>query len=392
MAHRMSSMVAVAIFGLAGLLSGPACSKKAADTGWKADIEVVNGVKTIRNPKTPRYGTFAFDLVEDLAIGDEKDDNYFFPDGMTISIAADGDFYVCDYGNKRVEVYDKNGLFIRTLGRVGQGPGEYRFPSSVLLDESGNVLIDDARSLIVFDHDGLFLRKTPLKTLLTRMMAGPGGTFVGTAQLNPRAEGGPKNELVQLGREGERLRTLAEFPASGVVDDLAINHWYTGHVAFCLRSTDSLFYGYSLDYAVHVVDSGGRPLLVFSKAEDPVSISAEEKGLTRKRGVFSWSGRGDPEKTDLGMPDHRPFFSGLMSDNAGRLYVVRFRPITEMDVTARDVDVFSRDGLYLYRMTWPFIPQVIKGGFLYEVRQDEEAGLTRIIRHRIKNWGEFKGE
>jgi len=30
--------------------------------------------------------------------------------------------------------------------------------------------------------------------------------------------------------------------------------------------------------------------------------------------------------------------------------------------------------------------------FVYEVRQDEEAGLIRIIRHRIKNWGEFRTE
>ena len=49
-------------------------------------------------------------------------------------------------------------------------------------------------------------------------------------------------------------------------------------------------------------------------------------------------------------------------------------------MTTSEVDVFSKDGIYLYRMTWPFLPQVIKGGFLYEVRQDESAGLTRIVR------------
>jgi len=43
-------------------------------------------------------------------------------------------------------------------------------------------------------------------------------------------------------------------------------------------------------------------------------------------------------------------------------------------------------------MTWPFLPQVIKAGFLYEVRQDEEAGLTKIIRHRIANWEDLRSE
>jgi len=92
------------------------------------------------------------------------------------------------------------------------------------------------------------------------------------------------------------------------------------------------------------------------------------------------------------MPDHRPYFSRFLSDDLGRLYVVRFRPITEKDLAVQDVDVFSKDGLYLYRLTWSFMPQVIKGGFAYEVRQDEAAGLTRIIRHRIMNWDDFKAE
>ena len=103
-------------------------------------------------------------------------------------------------------------------------------------------------------------------------------------------------------------------------------------------------------------------------------------------------GTGDPETTDLGMPDHRPFFSKFLSDDVGRLYVVRFRPITEREVGTQDIDVFSKDGFYLYRLTWPFMPQVIKGGFLYEVRQDEDTGLTRIIRYRITNWSDFKAE
>jgi hypothetical protein len=130
------------------------------------------------------------------------------------------------------------------------------------------------------------------------------------------------------------------------------------------------------------------------KAERPAPISAEERALTRKEGIFMREsfGPGDPEKTDLGMPGHRPFWSNFLSDDLGRLYIVRFRPITEKAIKTSDIDVFSKDGYYLYRMTWPFLPQVIKNGFLYEVRQDEAAGLTKIIRHRIRNWADFKSE
>jgi hypothetical protein len=87
--------------GLALLLAGLACSKKAADTGWKAEIETIDGVRTIRNPETPRYGTFAFDLIEDLAIGQEEDEAYFFPGRAELNVDDQGRFYVCDWGNRR---------------------------------------------------------------------------------------------------------------------------------------------------------------------------------------------------------------------------------------------------------------------------------------------------
>ena len=382
----------IALALTANLWLAAACSKSDSAAGWKAKVETINGVRTVRNPETSRYGAFAFELAEDLSIGDEKNESYFFPGWVTISVDDQGKIYVCDAGNRRVQVYGRTGIFIRTLGRQGQGPGEYAFPSSVYLDESGNTYVNSGRALVVFDQDGIFKKNLPVKTFLSRLILGPGGTIMGTTQPNPRAEGGPKNELVQLGPDGELQRTIARFPAYGVSKDQMLHHWYTGGISFCPRSKDSLYYGFSLEYEIHAVDGEGRTLLAFSKAEKAQGITGEERDLTREKGIYAWSGMGDPKTADLGMPDHRPFFRDFISDDMGRLYVVRFRPITEREVTAQDIDVFSRDGFYLYRMTWPFMPQVIKGGYLYEVRQDEDKGLTRIIRHRITNWTDFRAE
>ena len=376
----------------AGLLLLAGCSRKGDISGWKATVAVVDGVKTVRNPETPRYGTFAFDLVEDVVIGREEDEAYFFPWRANIGIDDQGKLYVCDWGNRRVQVYDENGLYVRTLGRQGQGPGEYGMPGWVLLDAAGNAYINSVRSLIVFGPDGVFKKNILIKTALSTMILGPGGTIVGNLQPSVQEEGGPKNRLVQLSPEGETLRTLAEFPAFGASPGQMLLHWYSGSLPFSLRSEGSLYYGFSLDYRIYVVDGEGRPLFAFSKAENEQRITGEEADLTRTDGIGAWYGQGDPKSAPLGMPDHRPFFTSFLSDDLGRLYVVRFKPITEKDIKTSEIDVFSKDGYYLYRMTWPLVPQVIKCGFLYEVRQDEEAGLTKIIRHRIKNWGDFKAE
>jgi hypothetical protein len=374
------------------LFATSACSKKAADAGWKAEVEIVGGIKTVRNPEAPRYGAFAFELVEDLAIGEEKDERYFFPGWVSIDIDEAGTIYACDSGNRRVQVFDRSGGFVRTLGRQGQGPGEYAFPSAVYLARAGDAHIGTGRVLVVFGRDGVFKKNIPVKTFLSTMILGPGGTIIGTTQPNVRAEGGPKNTLVQLGPDGELQRTLAVFPAYGASPGQMLLHWYSGQIAFCARPENSLFYAFSLEYLIQVVDGEGRKLFAFSKAEESQAITGEEADLTRKDGIWAWFGAGDPKTAPLDLPDHRPFFQRFLSDDLGRLYVVRFRPITEKAETTSEVDVFSKDGFYLYRMTWPFLPQIIRGGCLYEVRQDEEAGLTKIVRHRIVNWKDLRSE
>lgn len=368
------------------------CSKKTEEAVWKAEVETVDGVKTVRNPAEPRYGEFVFNLVEDLEIGKEKDESRFFPRGAWLNVDGEGTMYVRDYGNKRIQVFAHDGQFLRSLGRIGQGPGEFGYPGDVVFDDEDRPYVRDSRRLVGFNRDGTFRENSPLVTFLSQMAMGPGGRIVGKTQPNPGAEGGPKNELVQLGPDGRRQITIAEFPVYGVSKDQVLMHWYTGDLLFSRRLDDSLYYNFSLEETIHVVDAGGRPLFAFSKLEERIPISAEESTRTRKDGLFAWFGSGDPEKADLGMPDHRPFYRHFYSDWEGRLYAVRFKPITESDTAGCLVDIFSKDGLYLYRATWPFLPQAMRSGFLYDAREDEAQGLFKVVRFKIVNWGDLKTE
>jgi hypothetical protein len=44
---------------------------------------------------------------------------------------ADGQFYVSNFGDKRVLVFDSTGAHLRTIGRGGKGPGEFSAPRAV---------------------------------------------------------------------------------------------------------------------------------------------------------------------------------------------------------------------------------------------------------------------
>lgn len=387
---KLNMRLELVIFLTICLVLASSCSKRTQDTGWSANIEIVDGIKVVTNPEEPKFGVFAFDLVEDLAIGDVNDEDYFFPRRVTLIVDDDGNIYVCDRGNRRVQKYDKNGVYVRTIGRQGQGPGEYIYPSRLFLDEDGNPCVGDGRSLIFYDRDGNFQEKVLLKGFYSRLFPGPLGTFLGTNQPDGRAEGGAVLSIIQVGRNGEPIHTVAEFPIDyskslrGVV-----THWYSHDVSLVQRTPDSFYYGFSNKYQVTVADSDGRTIFIFAKEEKPQSISGEEKELTKKDGIFAWTGTNEFEKAIV-FSDQRPFFTRFFSDDTGHLYVLRSKSILEKDEQNSLIDVFSKEGIYLYQMNWSFFPALIKNGLLYEVNENEDTADIKVIRYKITNWNKFK--
>lgn len=112
--------------------------------------------------------------------------------------------------------------------------------------------------------------------------------------------------------------------------------------------------------------------------------------MTAKEGVYQWTGMSKPDNwNNLDFPSHRPFFGKIFTDDMGRIYSLKYISILDQD-EVKVCDVFGNSGGYLYKLTLPFIPAVIKSGFLYEIRKDEETGEVTVVRHKITNWDKFE--
>ncbi len=75
---------------------------------------------------------------------------------------SDGNIYITDgYVNSRVAKYDKNGDWVKSWGEKGTGPGQFRLPHAIVIDRNNNVYVADRsnRRIQVFDTDGKFLRQ-----------------------------------------------------------------------------------------------------------------------------------------------------------------------------------------------------------------------------------------
>jgi len=72
---------------------------------------------------------------------------------------ADGNIYVADgIGNARVAKFDKNGVFIKSWGSRGNEPGKFATVRGIAIDAQGNVYVADGgnKRIEVFDRDGNF--------------------------------------------------------------------------------------------------------------------------------------------------------------------------------------------------------------------------------------------
>lgn len=72
------------------------------------------------------------------------------------AIGKDGRLYVADGGNFRVQIFDKDGKFLKSFGKVGKTPGTFARPKEVATDAEGNVYVVDTAfgNFQIFSPDG----------------------------------------------------------------------------------------------------------------------------------------------------------------------------------------------------------------------------------------------
>ncbi|HEY2468113.1 MAG TPA: SMP-30/gluconolactonase/LRE family protein [Terracidiphilus sp.] len=76
-----------------------------------------------------------------------------------VAVDQDGNVYVTDTMNNRVEIFDADGNFLSTFGKAGDGPGYFARPKGIAVDGDGHIWVADQMQdrLQVFNRDGQLL-------------------------------------------------------------------------------------------------------------------------------------------------------------------------------------------------------------------------------------------
>jgi len=330
-------------------------------------------VKVVRNPEKglwQREGTHEVVLKKIFTIGEvdslslerrkgmggmapqEEMGPYEFYWPGDVKVGRNGNIYVLDSGNHRIQVFDRNGRFLRSIGRFGQGPGEFNRPKALALDSENNLYVADTQNgrIQILDERGQYIHSFPCKY-------GEPMELIVDSKKNIYAYLHGDQVLVRkFDFWGKPLGSFGE-----LLNDREIIGWEFGGNAFsqvCFTlDRDTLYVCYRGIYRVDKYTLDGHLILTFSREFKQVNKILERY----KR--YNLSG-----KVAKSMP-------GLIHDIA---FLTEGRLIWVIALTR--LDIFSPQGLFLFSL---------EGGEIRDIAFTQDQGVL-ALRPRQMNCTKYQ--
>jgi len=191
----------LSIAALALVLGGASCGRKSA--GWQGTIQVENGVTVVRNPARGIWdmqGRTGPSLVIERQIGAlDGPAELTFAGISDIAVNAKGEIYVADRRLAEIRKFDKDGRYLLSFGRKGQGPGEFQSIRVLSIGSRDEVIVfDDMLGRVsLFSKNGEF--RTTTRRLSEKEWISPARIFCSD------------RGYVLFGKIGDGLKLFHEF-------------------------------------------------------------------------------------------------------------------------------------------------------------------------------------
>jgi len=327
-----------------------ACSKS---DGKNYSIVEENGIKVYKNLDKPSVESLEISPGEVFRIEgisekfSDKSREFYWP--RYLDIDSKKNIFILDITSTSVKKFDKNGNFIKSFGKKGQGPGEIHNPYLLaVLNDIVFVPSPYTRMMVKFDNDGNFIGNTRIEGIPNFMQSVGADKFIGFLNYAAKTAEGTRFyfSLMLMDMELKKIAVLREYEQkSSEYNDLLDR--YTAY-AF---SSDKIFVAKNSinEYKINVFDFTGKLLYRIEKEYQKILFNKEElqelnDGFQRLYKKFGASAGFVPVKAT-----YKKAITSMYWDKEGRLLVV---PAVKRDKNNRYdylVDVF-KDGIFLKRI------------------------------------------
>ncbi|MCU0617283.1 MAG: gamma-glutamyltransferase [Gemmatimonadaceae bacterium] len=346
-----------------------------------------------------------------------------------LAVGADDAFVVGDDAVPAVRIFDSTGRAVRVIGRVGDGPGEYRSIGGVRTLPDGRIVLWDNRRrlLTTYSDTGAVLSTAMVPSGLfgdaLLHVERDGTAWVRTMLLtfeqgqNPLLRDQARYAWVRVSSDGVVLDTVvapaSAAPARSFVlwSSSGYDRPFTREVLSTVTVLGELVSGDNASYAIERRAHDGSVARI-ARPHQAVSVGAGERAeweawaaffeeQERNRPTDERVIRVGPVGGAYVIPAQKPAYRELLSDLEGRLWVRRYVVADSVPGTGRAAgdprprrvwrepstfDVFERDGTWLGTVTLPPNTRFAeaRGRRLWVIGTGEQ-GEDIVVRYRIES-------
>ena len=298
-------------------------------------------------------------------------------------VDADGNFYIFDPHLKKLQVVDSKGKYLRTIGRAGQGPGEYQFLNEVRVMGSQVYAADSSQNkIIIYSKNGRFLKESRLKINFVDAYFLPDGKVVFE---ETEAAGEKLNFVFNL--YSSDFRKIAKLDEIEMFSPLASKVKAIYYRVEVTASQDRIYTMNQIrGYEIWVYDMQGKLVGKIKKKYKPVSPDKEyREAFLEMLGKFRKA-----VERKLVFPEKLPPLHLIVTDERGRLWAMTY----EKGGSAGEYlfDVFSPEGVFIARTAVrqdlnAKSPPRFKKGKIYCLLNEEDREVLAVYRVR---WNLYK--
>ncbi len=365
-------------------------------------------VKIVNNPRTPaprdgKKKKLVFE--EELTIGVvEGDENYLFGGDIIFNTDDEGNFYVSDWQKLRIQKYNPDGKYLLSIGKQGQGPGEFGNLSVVRFDRRGLLYVTDLanRRINFFDREGNFMEQINLPDVFENLYLNSRGRLVAvhTASIESKSgfsafkqeygifdsQGKLLTEFYSMIKEpkppeGRDATSIAKFMA-GLLSDMVSEPQPT----YLVADNDYIYFGAGENYLIDVFNPDGKKVMSIRRDYDPITYSDKDKENFIREQAEDFLRRYPEEMRKeiykfIKFPKYKPSYSNFALMENGWLVV-------EANYVAGQptlFDLFDKDGIYIgqFKAGVPGDYFFFKNGKAYALATQDLYKFVKRYRFKI---------
>jgi hypothetical protein len=380
-----------------------ACSPDAREFTVRdsAGVQIVeNGASGAWTPAT----AWTIADTPSLSLGDdETDSTTIFSLVRSTARLGDGRIVVANYGTRQLRFYDSNGRFLKAVGGLGKGPGEFNWLGKALRTDGDSLILWDPNNarLSVLDSSGRFVRSVPLQRGQGVSFPDPfgrssDGALIGQIGSRSSNVGAVRGNaiFVRYGPDLLPIDTIAERPGTERYIQ-PCGGGMCGYDPPFARSTsaafsrDRLYVGSADRYEISVIGTDGRLIRSIRLAAPNREVTSADAARQREAllGRAKPAARQELERVYAAMtvPKTMPAYRDLRVDRVGNLWVEDYR-VTDDD--APRWTVFDSTGRMLGALATPRSLRIDEIGddYLLGVFRDS-LDVEHIRMHRVSKPG-----